>query len=121
MQNAAKKRSPCSARNSCELSPTWLMPVFFASSAAPAGGASATAALPPGTGFAVMSSIVSAPFASDRRDSIGGGTSAQSECAEPSESISFPANARNDNFDRHRLHDPRGYPAQPCLRKPGLL
>src|SRR6202034_2226252 len=68
------KRRPCSARNSCELWPTWLMPVFFASTAASAAGDSATAALvPSGTGFDVTSSIVPAPFASDRRDSIGGG------------------------------------------------
>src|SRR4029077_5153659 len=93
MQNAARKRRPCSARNSCELSPTWLMPVFFASSAAPAaGGESAAAALvPSGTGFIGMSSIVSAPFAPGRRDSIGGGTRAQLECTEPNETISFPA------------------------------
>src|SRR5580692_9887314 len=86
MQNAARKRSPCSAFNWCELSPTWLMPVSFASSAAPAvDGESATGA--PGTGFDVMSSIVSAPSASDRRDSIGGGTGAQLQCTRPRESI----------------------------------
>src|SRR5580704_14126367 len=86
MQNAARKRRPCSARNSCELWPTWLMPVFFASTAASAAGDSATAALvPSGTGFDVTSSIVPAPFASDRRDSIGGGMEAQLKCTKPGE------------------------------------
>src|SRR4029077_12443310 len=66
MQNAARKRSPCSARNSCELSPAWLIPVFFASSAAgTAGDEATTAALAPAgapvfgpdTGFEVTSSM----------------------------------------------------------------
>ena len=95
MQNAARKRRPCSARNSCELSPTWLMPVFFASSAAPTAGEfgrRGARSVRHGLCRDVIHRV--APFAPDRRDSIGGGTSAQSECTEPRKSISFPAKSR---------------------------